>query len=213
MIRRHRPFVVLLTVGVVLRVLVMIGYRPAIFYVDSFASYLSVLTTLNPTGEDPIGYVVLMLKPALAVGNFTFLVTVQHLLGLGMGVAGYLLLRRKGAGRWLAALAVAPVLLDAYQVQIEHNVMADPLFEALLVAALVTLAWPDRPGWVGVIVFMAPPRLDYTASGPGRRTRGRVHIMARRPATEIRCRPMRPSPSPANPPGRLPIRCLRGDSP
>jgi Glycosyl transferase family 2 len=151
-IRRHRPFLVLLALGVLLRVLVMIGYRPAIFYIDSFASYLSVLTTLDPTGEDPIGYVVYLLRPTLAIGNFTLLVTVQHLLGIGMAVAGYLLLRRKGAGRWLAALAVAPVLLDGYQAQIEHNVMADPLFEALLVAALVTLAWPDRPGWVGVVV-------------------------------------------------------------
>src|SRR5437764_9386822 len=59
---------------------------------------------------------------------------------------------RNGAGRWAAALGTAPVLRDAYQLQVVHNIMADPLFEALLVAALVVLAWPGRPGWVAVAV-------------------------------------------------------------
>ena len=40
-------------------------------------------------------------------------------------------------GRWLAALAVAPVLLDAYQIQMEQTIMPDVWFEAMIVAALV----------------------------------------------------------------------------
>ncbi len=156
MIRRlprhtHGPFLVLLALGVLLRAVVMVGYRPAIFYIDSFASYLLPLPTLDPTGQDPIGYDLYLLGPVLRVGNLTAVVAVQHLLGIGMAVAGYALLRRKGAGRWLAALATAPILLDGYQVQIEHNVMADPLFEALLVGALVALAWTARPGWPVVL--------------------------------------------------------------
>jgi hypothetical protein len=55
--------------------------------------------------------------------------------------------------RWLAALAMAPVLLDAYQVQIEQTVMPDTLFEALIVAGLAILLWrPGRPGWRRVVV-------------------------------------------------------------
>ena len=34
MIRRHRPFLVLVVLGVLLRVVVMVGYRPAIFYLN-----------------------------------------------------------------------------------------------------------------------------------------------------------------------------------
>jgi hypothetical protein len=146
MIKRHRPFLVLLALGAVLRIVTMIAYRPAIFYIDSVASYLTPLRTLDPTGQDPIGYDILLLWPVLHAG-FPVVAALQHLLGLGMAVALYLLLRHKGAGRWLAALATVPVLLDAYQVQIEHNIMSDALFEALLVAALVVLAWPARPGW------------------------------------------------------------------
>ena len=69
----------------------------------------------------------------------------QHLLGLGMAVALYVLLLRRGSPRWLAALATAPVLLDAYQLQMEQTVMPDVLFEALLVAGLAALLWRPRP--------------------------------------------------------------------
>jgi hypothetical protein len=46
--------------------------------------------------------------------------------------------------RWLAALATAPVLLDAYQLQMEQMIMPDVWFEALIVAGLVVLAWQPR---------------------------------------------------------------------
>ncbi len=194
MIRRHGPFLILLGFGVVLRVLVMVAYRPAIFYIDSFASYLLPLSTLHPTGPDPIGYDLYLLGPALQVGDLATVVAVQHLLGLGMAVAGYVLLRRKGAGRWLAALATAPVLLDAYQVQIEHNLMSDPLFEALVLAALVGLAWPGRPGWrhvaaAGLLLGLAAtvrqvgevlilPLVLYAVRAAGGRWRRRVALGA-----------------------------------
>jgi hypothetical protein len=151
-IRRHWPFLAILVVGAVLRVLSMIADRPAIFYIDSIASYLMPLPDLDPTGQDPIGYDLILLKPVLAVGNLPTIVGLQHALGLGMAVALYALVRHKGGGRWLGALATAPVLLDAYQVQIEQNIMSDPLFEALLVAALVVVAWPARPSWKHVAV-------------------------------------------------------------
>lgn len=148
--RRHWPFFVLVGLGVVLRVLVSVGYRPAIFYIDSMATYVPAVKTLDPDGQNPIGYVVLLLKLVLAVGDFTAVVAVQHLLGLAMAAVTYALLLRKGANRWLAALATAPILLDAYQLQIEHNVMSDTLFQAMLVGALALLAWPDRPWWPAV---------------------------------------------------------------
>ena len=76
---------------------------------------------------------------------------VQHLLGLAMAVVIYLLLMRRGVTRWLAALAIAPVLLDAYQVQIEQMIMPDTWFEALIVAGLAILLWRPAPGWRRVI--------------------------------------------------------------
>jgi hypothetical protein len=151
-LRRHWLFATLLALGVALRVLVSVAYRPAIFYIDSLATYVPAVRTLDPNGQNPIGYVLLLLKPVLAIGDFTAVVAIQHLLGLGMAVTTYAFLVHKGAWRWLSALATGPILLDAYQVQIEHNIMADSLFQAMLVAALALLAWRDRPGWRTVAV-------------------------------------------------------------
>ena len=75
------------------------------------------------------------------MANFDAVAAVQHLLGLAMAVVIYLLLLRRGAPRWLAALAMAPVLLDAYQLQIEQTIMPDTWFEALIVAGLAILLW------------------------------------------------------------------------
>src|ERR1035438_5909389 len=112
--------------GLVMRVLAQIAYRPALLYIDSI-KYLYIAL-----GADPVGYRVL-LKPLLTVGNLDLVAAVQHLLGLAMAVALYLLMRRRGVSRWLAALATAPILLDAYQLQIEQTIMPDTLFEALIV--------------------------------------------------------------------------------
>jgi len=139
-VRRHWLAAVLLAVGLLLRVLVLLAYRPALFYIDT-TRYL-----YNAEGMDPVGYKG-PLRVILVVGNFNAVAAVQHLLGLAMAVVIYLLLRRCGVSRWLAALAIAPVLLDAYQLQIEQMVMPDVWFEALIVAGLAILLWAPKPGW------------------------------------------------------------------
>jgi hypothetical protein len=138
--RRHWPALVLLTVGLVLRVLVQLAYRPALFYIDS-TRYL-----YNSDGMDPVGYKG-PLRAILLAGNFDAVAAVQHLLGLAMALVIYLLLLRRGVPRWLAALAMAPVLLDAYQLQIEQMIMPDSWFEALIVAGLAILLWQPKTSW------------------------------------------------------------------
>ncbi len=145
-LRRHWLAAALLTAGLVLRVLVQLAYRPALFYIDS-SRYL-----YNAGGMDPVGYKG-PLRAILFLANFDAVAAVQHLLGLAMAVLLYLVLLRRGVPRWLAALAIAPVLLDAYQLQIEQMVMPDVWFEALIVAGLAILLWPrGRAGWRRVLV-------------------------------------------------------------
>ena len=102
------------TAGLALRVLVIVSYRPVLFYIDTIR-YL-----YDSGGNDPVGYR-LPLRAILAVGNFDLLAIIQHLLGLAMAATIYLVLVRRGTHRWLAALAIAPVLLDAYQLQMEQT--------------------------------------------------------------------------------------------
>ncbi|MQA16795.1 MAG: glycosyltransferase [Pseudonocardiaceae bacterium] len=121
----------------------MLAYQPAILYIDSLR-YLDNLDELSPAGLNPIGYE-LILTPLLVVGDLRLVTIAQHLVGLGMAVAIYALLLRHGARRWLAALATVPVLFDAYQLQIEENIMSDVWFQALLVGTIWVLTWRGQP--------------------------------------------------------------------
>jgi hypothetical protein len=139
LLRRHWIAAVLLAAGTVLRALTLAAYHPAILYTDT----LKYLYGAWP-GADPLGYTAII-KPILLVGDLGTVAAIQHLLGLAMAVAIYVLLIRRGVSRWLAALAMAPVLLDAYQLQMEQMIMPDVWFEALALAGLVVLLWRPRP--------------------------------------------------------------------
>jgi hypothetical protein len=135
---RHWPFAVVFAAGLALRAAATIAYRPALIYIDT-PRYLGG----DQGGLDPLGYTYLLLRPVLlAGGGLTGAAIIQHALGLAMAACLYTLATRYGAGRWLGALAAAPVLLDAYQVQAEQTIMPDVLFEALVVAAMTVLLWP-----------------------------------------------------------------------
>lgn len=138
-LRRHWLAAVFLTAGVALRLLVTLSYRPALFYIDT-VRYL-----YDSGGNDPVGYR-LPLKALLAIGNFDLVAVVQHLLGLGMAVTIYVVLVRRAVPRWLAALAMLPLLLDAYQLQMEQMLLPDIWFEALIVGGVAILLSGPGPG-------------------------------------------------------------------
>jgi hypothetical protein len=140
LLRRHWLAAAVLTAGLVLRVLAQLAYRPALFYIDS-VKYIN-----TSQGNDPEGYKA-PLRAILFVANFDAVAAVQHLLGLAMAVLIYVLLLRRGSSRWLAALAIAPILLDGYQLQQEQTIMPTTWFEALIVAGLAVLLWRPDPGW------------------------------------------------------------------
>ena len=136
--RRNWLFSALLGAGLILRLLAWIAYSPALLYVDT----LKYLYGVYP-GADPLGYRVL-LKAVVPAGGLGAVAFGQALLGLAVAVAMYAVLRRQGVTRWLAAVATAPVLLDAYQLQMEQTIMPDVWFDALIVAGLAAALW--QPG-------------------------------------------------------------------
>lgn len=169
MLRRHWAFGVVLMAGTALRVLTWIAYQPALFYSDS-VNYLHNTGHLPGTAWHPPGYPVLL--DLLLIGHHLAVVTaVQHLLVLADAIAWYAVLLRLGCGRAAATLAVTPVLLDAYQVQIEQYVLSEALFETLLTAALLTALWSHgrwltaaRAASVGLLLSLsALVRLDAVA--------------------------------------------------
>lgn len=152
-LRRHWMLALLIAGGLLLRVVTQFAYEPALLFIDSKKYLYGTDFSLGAWGSfDPIGYTLLVLKPVLMFTNLGFVALLQHVLGLGMAVALYVLMLRWGVVRWLAALAVAPVLLDAYQLNAEQTIMPDVLFEALVVAGIVLLLWRPRPALAFVIL-------------------------------------------------------------
>ncbi|MGI9005515.1 MAG: hypothetical protein ACR2FU_04825 [Streptosporangiaceae bacterium] len=135
----------LLAAGLGLRVAALVAYRPAIFYIDTPRYLLNSVPGMDPDGYGAV------LKAILAAGHLDLVVLLQHLAGLAMAVVLYVVLQRRGVWPWLAAVAIAPVLLDAYQVQIEQALMPDVWFEAMIVAGLAILAWRPGTGWRRVL--------------------------------------------------------------
>jgi hypothetical protein len=148
-IRLNWLLTILLAIGLTLRILTQFAYRPALVYIDSDRYLRGFLA------QDPLGYRA-VLWPLQHAGGLAAVAAFQHLLGLGMACTLYLVAIRCGIRRWVAALAAAPVLLDAYQLQAEQTIMPDVTFEALLVASLAALLWRREPvGWQLAVAGLA----------------------------------------------------------
>jgi hypothetical protein len=142
----HRYFVLLMVLGIVLRIIVMLAFRPALPLRngDAYQHLLRSITMSHGESFHPFLYSVLI-KPMVALGNLTLVTLTQHLAALAMAVLLYLLLFRLGLRPVVAALSAAPVLLDGYQLDLEQHILSETFFQLFILAALVVLAWNARP--------------------------------------------------------------------
>jgi hypothetical protein len=142
---RHRLFAAAFALGLALRVTVLLGFPPAIWFGGDSASYLSTALRLAPGTSRLSGYglLLLVLRP---FHSFAVVTALQHLMGLALAVLTYALLRRYRLPGWAATLAALPVLLSAYQVQLEHEILPSATFSVLVMAAVaLALWWRDGP--------------------------------------------------------------------
>jgi hypothetical protein len=143
---RHFLFAAVLAIAACLRITTMLGYRPGSIYYDDSYSYLDLALHPRPAeGFRNTGYPLLLwlLRPFHSI---LVVLTVQHALGLAIGLMVYALLRRRSVPAWGAVLATVPVLFDAQMLQLENAVLSDTWFIFLVVSAVVTLMWrPGRP--------------------------------------------------------------------
>lgn len=164
--RRHRWFLGVLGAGTVLRAITMLGYRPALWFPDS---YTYVVTALRPRPDlvRPAGYS-MFLRLLEPFHSFALVAAVQHLLGLGIGVLVYVTARRLRAPGWAAVLASVPALLDAYQIELEHLLVSDTLFAALVTAAACLAVSPaaGRRAAGGIGLLLAAATLTRTVGLP-----------------------------------------------
>ena len=151
LVARHPQFSVALGVGAVLRLVAMLGYPGALWFAGD--SYVYVGAALRPTPDQSktTGYS-LFLQALLPFHSFTLVTGLQHLMGLGIAVMVYLLARRAGVSKLWATAATLPVLLDGFQIEDEHMVMAEALFTFLIMLALLLILWRTRTSWITALV-------------------------------------------------------------
>ena len=140
--RQHWLFGLALAGAIAVRVLVMLAFRPVIWFGGDSASYLATGLRLvpDPSRVGGYGFLLWLLRP---LHSFVVVAAVQHVMGLGIGVLIYLLARRYGLPAWAATLATLPVFFDAYQLQLEQDMTPDISFAFLAVLALyLLLRWP-----------------------------------------------------------------------
>jgi hypothetical protein len=139
----HWQFTIVLAAAIVVRIIVILGYPPILWFNDSY-NYIQDAVTHTPDRVRPNGYPFL-LDLLLPLHSMYPLAVLQAALGVAMGVAIYALLRHRGLPWWGAALPALPVLFDSYELHLEHQVTADTLFIFLATVAVVILCWSDRP--------------------------------------------------------------------
>jgi hypothetical protein len=158
-LRAHRSLIALLAIGFILRILVMVAYPQAFLYSDSIR-YLEYSHMWQPDFMRQWGYSLVLM--ALRQTRSVYVVSgLQHLLGLATAGAMYALLQRRHVPKWLSLIAVAPVILDGFQVTVEHYLLAETFFTTIIVGGLLALLWPRRTtaltaGLAGFLLALTP---------------------------------------------------------
>jgi hypothetical protein len=144
--RDHRLFTILVAVSVVPRVLATLAFRPALLTADSFI-YMQEATHFQLGNIRPSGYSLLLWLIRPFPSPLLVITTLQHLMGIGVAVVVYWLLRYWGLPAWGASLAAVPVLFDTREIALESYILPDTLFilaVMLVVALLITKHAPRR---------------------------------------------------------------------
>jgi hypothetical protein len=152
LVRRHWIFSIALVAAGLLRLIVMLGFQPAVLFRLDTYDYVWGALHLSPNVVNPSGYS-LFLWPLQVFHSFMLIVAIQHAMGLVMAGLVYAMVLHFGLPRWGAALAAVPVLFDPAQLLIEQFVMADLLAMLLMLAAFaVLLLGPRKPSFWRVVI-------------------------------------------------------------
>ena len=139
----HWQFTIVAAAAIVVRIVVILGYPPILWFNDSY-NYVYDAVTHIPDEVRPNGYP-FFIDLLLPLHSAYPLAVLQAAMGVVLGVVIYALLRHRGLPWWGATLPALPVLFDSYELQLEHMITADTLFIFLVTVAVVILCWNDRP--------------------------------------------------------------------
>ena len=122
-----------------------LAYQPAIIVLADSNGYLRTMVSFAENKQLRPALYPAFLKAMVAVDSLALVTALQHFLVLLLAVGLYGLLLRLGVHRVAAAVGVTPVLLDAYQINLEQHILAEALFESFVVGAVLLLLWWQKP--------------------------------------------------------------------
>jgi hypothetical protein len=142
----HGLFVLALLGGAYVRLITMRGYPGVLWFTGDSYFYLGGALRPRPSLSKTLGYSFLLqvLEP---FHSLTLVAALQHLMGLAVAVLVYALLRRHGLPALRATAVTLPILYDAYQIQLEHLLMAESVFTFLIAVSVTLILWRRRPLW------------------------------------------------------------------
>ena len=151
LILSNKLFTLALAAGAIVRLVAVLGNPGALWFAGDTYVYIGAALRLQPNLSKTTGYS-LYLKALEPFHSFTLVSITQHLMGLAMAVMLYALLRRARVRSWIATLATVPILFNGFEIQLEHMVMADLLFEFVMFTAATLLLWNRKPSWWNVLI-------------------------------------------------------------
>lgn len=149
--------VAILVAGALLRLLLILAWKPAFFGWPDAASYIGVSQSGDFFRNElrPAGYPIVLRAMNEISPTLLFVVIVHHLLGLASAAITYFTVARTGIARWLALLPAAVVALAAPVFFMEHSANSEAVFVFLMSVALycgvrttegTSLWWPGLGG-------------------------------------------------------------------
>ncbi len=144
--RQNRLFSIALAAGAFLRLIAMAGFPGTLWFAGDSYVYVGAALRPRPDLSKTTGYS-FFLRALLPLHSFTLVAGLQHLMGLAIAILVYLLARRAGVSQRWATAAALPVLLDGFEIEDEHMVMAEALFTFLVVLSMALILWRVRVRW------------------------------------------------------------------
>jgi hypothetical protein len=157
---QHRLLAAVLAAGMAIRVLIEVAYRPALVFPDTIY-YIHYATHFLRPGDIRTTLYSDAIAPFIPVHQLWLIPVAQHLLGLATAVLAYAVLIRWGCRKWLAAIAVIPLVLDPLELILEHYILSDTLSVSCMVAVLAVLTWHPGPVtrrtalWAGLLLAVS----------------------------------------------------------
>jgi hypothetical protein len=140
--RDFAPLLIVLGAGLLLRVYLMLIYRPVAAGFNDSIEYLT--TSHDHLFRDPFrpaGYPLFLRIVRYTVPELSAVVAIQHLLGLVAAALLYLVVRRLTGRRWLPALPAGLVALSGDQLLLEHSILTESLYTFLATAGICGLLY------------------------------------------------------------------------